>query len=167
MSAQTFQFRRYPAERARRVTSGPHWGRRSLVGLAAGLILLFTGASFASFQPHEMANVLVLGGLGLLIFSVFAFCRWLWRSIRSASGRPWGRLLVLGIGTASLVNLIALEQHQFDWLPVLNGIQWALAIGLLARLSWLASRRDSATAEAARWAAGASGEQIVSDALAQ
>ena len=56
MNAQTFQFRRYPAERARRLTAGPHWGRRSLVGLAAGLILVLTGASFASFQPREMAT---------------------------------------------------------------------------------------------------------------
>jgi hypothetical protein len=25
VTAQTFQFRRYPAERARRATAGPHW----------------------------------------------------------------------------------------------------------------------------------------------
>jgi hypothetical protein len=167
MNAQTFQFRRYPAERARRVTAGPHWGRRSLVGLAAGLILVLTGASFASFQPREIAIGLVIGGLGLLIFSAFAFCTWLWRSIRSASGRPWGRLLVLSIVVASAVNLVALERHELEWLQVLNGVEWALAIGLLSRMTWLVTRRGSAEVEAARWAAGASGEQIVSDALAE
>jgi hypothetical protein len=167
MNAQTFQFRRYPVERARRLTAGPHWGRRSLVGLAVGLILVFTGASFASFQPREMALGLAVGGLGLVVYSAFAFCTWLWRSIRSANGRPWGRLLVLCIVVVSFVNLLALEQHQFDWLPALNHVEWTLAIGLFVRLSWLATRQDSAKAEAARWAAGASGEQIVSDALVQ
>jgi len=73
----------------------------------------------------------------------------------------------LFIVLAWLVNLVAIDWHQLDWLPVLNGVQWALAIGLLVRLSWLVTRRGSAEAEAARWAAGASGEQIVSDALAQ
>src|ERR1051325_5559713 len=34
-------------------------------------------------------------------------------------------------------------------------------------MTWLATRRDSTEADVARWDAGATGEQIVSDALAQ
>jgi len=166
VTAQTFQFPRYPAERVRRLTAGPHWGRRSLLDLAGALILIVAGAAFWSFQPRAIAIALLVGGLCVLAFAVFAFCVWLVRALRS-SGRPWGRLLMLAVVFAWMVNFVALEQRQLDWLPVLNGIEWALAIGLLASISWLVTRRDSAEVEAARWDAGATGEQIVSDALGQ
>jgi hypothetical protein len=104
--------------------------------------------------------------LGVLAYAAFAFCTWLVRALRS-SGRPWGRLLVLCVVVVSLVNLVAIERHELGWLPVLNGVEWALAIGLVSRMTWLVTRRDSAEGETARWAAGATGEQIVSDALAQ
>lgn len=166
MTAQTFQYPRYPAERARRLAAGPHWGRRALVAFAGGFSLIVASASFWSFQPRETAIVLLVGALGVLSFAAFAFCVWVARALRS-SGRPWGRLLVLSIVVTSLVNLVALEQHQVDWWPYLNGIEWALAIGLLSRMTWLATRGSSAEAETARWAAGASGERIVSDVLGQ
>src|SRR5207237_8630913 len=153
-----------PAEKAHRLKAGPHWGRRSLVGLAGGLVLILAGAAFWSFQPRDLAIAMLVGGLSVLAFAAFTFCVWLVRALRS-SGRPWGRLLVLAVVFAWLVNFVAIEQRQLDWLPVLNGIEWALAIGLLVRLSWLVSRRASSEAEAARWNAGATGETIVSDAL--
>jgi hypothetical protein len=144
----------------------PHWGRRSLVAFAGALILIVAGASFWSFQPQAIAIALLVGGLGMLALAAFAFCVWLVRALRS-SGRPWGRLLMLAVLFAWLVNFVAIEQRQLDWLPVLNGIEWAFAIGLLVRVSWLVTRRDSSEAEAVRWDAGATGEQIVSDALTQ
>jgi Nuclease-related domain len=135
------------------------------VALSAGSVFVIAGATFWSFEPRQTAVALLLGGAGLLAFAMFALCAWLWRAMRS-SARPWGRLLVLSIVVGGLVNMVALEQHQLAWLPVLNGLEWALAIGLLLRLSWLGTRR-APEAETARWAAGATGEQIVSDALAQ
>src|SRR5690242_1714499 len=72
VTAQTFQFRRYPAERARRLTAGPHWDRRSLVDVGGALILIVAGASFWSVQPRAIAIALLVGGLGMLAFAVFA-----------------------------------------------------------------------------------------------
>jgi Nuclease-related domain len=64
------------------------------------------------------------------------------------------------------VNALAVEQYQRAWWPAVNGLQWALAIGLLLRLGWLAHRHQP-EAETARWAAGATGEDIVAGALEQ
>ncbi len=45
-------------------------------------------------------------------------------------------------------------------------MQWALAIALLVRLTWVARRRTP-EAEAGRWAAGVTGEDMVAAELAQ
>jgi hypothetical protein len=164
MTAQTFHFRRHPAEQALHLARGPRWGRRSLVELAVGLILILVAASFWSFQPREVAIGLLVGGLGLLTFTAISLCVWLWRALATASGRPWGRLLLLAITAVAVVNLVSLEQHRLEWLPVLSGLQWTLAIALLLRIVWLV-RRPASREDAAIWAAGATGEDIVSSVL--
>jgi len=166
MNAQTFQFRRHPAERARQLVTRPHWGRRALAALAGGLSLVFGGASFWSFQPRESAISLLLAGFGLLVFAAVAGGVWLWRGFSSPNGRPWGRLVLTSILLTWLVDVLAIEQHQVAWLPALNGLQWTLAIALLLRLGWL-TRQRTPEAEAARWAAGAAGEDVVANTLAE
>ena len=110
--------------------------KSGLVDFAGAFILIVAGASFWSFQPRSIAIALLVGGLGMLAFAAFAFCVWLVCALRS-SGRPWGRLLILAVVFAWIVNFVAIEQRQLEWLPVLNGIEWALAIVLLVRVSWL------------------------------
>jgi len=50
--------------------------------------------------------------------------------------------------------------------PVLNALQWAFVIGMVLRGGWLLSR-PAPRQEAAIWSAGATGEALVSAALAQ
>jgi len=166
MQAQTFQFRSYPAEKARQLAGGPSWGRRFLLSLGPGIALLFVGAAFSTFEPRAAAVGLILVGVGLLAFSLVAFGIWLWRSVCAASGRPWARLLVVGLIVVSVANGVAIAQHMLDVLPALNALQWAFAIALLVRVGWLATRR-APRAEAAIWAAGATGEDLVAQALAE
>src|SRR5918911_2936500 len=116
MTAQTFQFCRYPAEQARRLTGGPRWGRRSLLSLIGSFVLLLGGASFSTFEPGGVAVGLIVIGLGLLVFSGVAFAIWLSRVLRGP-GRPWGRLLALSTLTAGAANLVALQEHQVAWVP--------------------------------------------------
>jgi len=89
MTARTFQFCRFPAEQTRRLLAGPRWGRRSLVGLASGLVLLLAGASFSTFEPRAAALGVILAGVGMLIFSGVAFGLWLHRALRGGGGRLW------------------------------------------------------------------------------
>src|ERR1700716_2418890 len=105
MTAQTFQFPRYPAEQARRLAGGPSWGRRSALGLASGLILLLGGRSFSTFQPREAAIGMISAGLALLVFSLVAIGIWVWRALHKDRGRPWGRLFVAGLCTAWVVDV--------------------------------------------------------------
>jgi hypothetical protein len=146
MHAQTFQFRRHPAEQARRLAGGPDWGRRSLVSLAGGPVLLLGGLSFWGFQPCESVLGLIVVGAGLLTFSAVAFAAWLWRALHPQSGgRPWGRLLVLGLLAVWLLSAVASQARETAWIPALNGLGWALAVGLLVRLGWLARRPGPGT----------------------
>jgi hypothetical protein len=165
MTARTFQFHRFPADQARRLVAGPRWGRRALLGLAGGLVFLLVGASFLTFEPRGAALSVLLAGVGMLVFSGIALSLRLWRALRGAGGRPWGRLLVLGMVVVWAANTVAIENQQLAWFPTLNGLQWVLAIALLARLTWLARRTPSA--EAGRWAAGATGENMVAAELEQ
>jgi hypothetical protein len=109
MTAQTFQFRRFPAEQARRLVAGPRWGRRSLLGLAGGLVLLLVGASFWTFEPRGAALGVLVAGVGMLVFSAVALSLWLGRALRGADSRPWGRLLILGMVVVWAASTVAIE----------------------------------------------------------
>ena len=165
MSAQVFQFPRYPAEQARRLARGSAWDRRWLVSLVGGLVLLLGGGSFWAFPPREVAIGLILAGLGLLVFSLVALGVWLWRVLRGP-GRPWGRVLLLGLGALWVLSSMAVQQHAITLAFTLGALQWVFGLCFLLRLGWLARRRGPA-AEAAIWAAGAAGEDLVAHALAQ
>jgi hypothetical protein len=164
VTTHTFQFRRFPTEQAQRLRGGPAWGRRSLLSLAAGSTFLLGGAAYWVFQP-ETATVLMLVGLGLLIFSAVALCAWFWRLVR-APHRPWGRLMLVSLFASWALDTVAQQQHAVAWAAALGALQWVLLIGLVLRFLGR-GKRLSAQDDAARWEAGARGETIVADALAK
>lgn len=164
MTAQTFQYQRYPAEQARRLLAGPSWGRRFVLGLTSGLVLLLGGTSFWTFEPRQVAIALVAAGLALLVFSVVALAIWFRQGLRQSAGRPWGRLLAASLLAVWALDVWAVQQHAYELAANLNAVQWALAVSLLLRIGWLARRRPP-RAEAAIWAAGAAGEDLVAREL--
>jgi hypothetical protein len=123
----------------------------------------------------------MLAGTGVLACSAVCFGLWLWRFLLGSP--PWGRLMLLAL----MVNYLAGRPlvGAYPWAaPVDSVVSWGLLLGLVLR--WRQLRRqsvpdptvphgtriavDGAAApddEAARWAAGALGENIVGDALAQ
>jgi Nuclease-related domain len=140
------------------------WGSSVPARLGPGAALLFVGAAFWTFEPRAGAAGMLLVGVGGLAFALVAFGFWLWRSVRGTTGRPWGRLLFVGLVIASALHGTAI-QRMVDVLPMLNALPWALALLLLVRVCWLATRRPP-RAEAAIWAAGAMREDLVAQALA-
>jgi len=165
MKTQTFQFNRFPAEQAQRLTSrGQPWGRRSLLGLAGGVACLL-GATVASTLEPQTAVVLMFVGLAFGLFSAVALCAWFWCLLRGPH-RPWGRLTLVGLLASWVLNMVAQQQHAFPWMVGLGALEWALSIGLVIRF-FGRHRARSAQDDAARWAAGALGENIVAAALAQ
>jgi hypothetical protein len=124
----------------------------------------------------------MFGGAGLLVLSAVCLCLWLWRLLHHDP--PWGRLMVFGLVLNYFLGRPLLD--GYPWVaPIDSVLAWGLLIGLVLRRRQLHHRRlatDPAVPgvaasfsagiavqqnEAARWAAGAAGENIVADALAQ
>jgi hypothetical protein len=107
----------------------------------------------------------MLAGLGLLAFSLVALGVWVWQALRGP-GRPWGRVLLLGLGALWVLSSMEVQQHAITMAFTLGALQRVFGLCFLLRLGWLARRRGPA-AEAAIWAAGAAGEDLVAHALGQ
>jgi hypothetical protein len=148
-----------------------------LLTLLGGIWCVLSGyARWTAVPQEDTATWLMLGGTGLLGVSVICLCVLIWRSLRG--NPPWGRLLLLAVVLNYLVGRLVVGAYPWA-APIDSAIGWALLIGLvlrwrqLRRRSELAQsvRHDTAADEsggtdvAARWAAGAFGEQVVAGAL--
>ena len=67
MKAQTIQFRRFPAEQARRLAGGPAWGRRARLSLGGSIALSLIALFIVDWQLG-----LALAVLTLLVFAIVA-----------------------------------------------------------------------------------------------
>jgi hypothetical protein len=197
VSARRFQFPRFAAEQAAHLAAvhggrpglprsgGRRWGWLCLLTLAVGSGCLLGGYldwTAVESTQHDTGTWLIVGGLGLLSLGALALCLWVWRAVREPN-RPWGRLMLLSLLVVSFGGGLAQGQLALPWTAaVLNGLGWALFMGLVLRVLWLGRRgRSRVTSpqwacgdygapatvddEVARWAAGATGERVVAEAL--
>lgn len=196
MTARVFQFRQYAAERSAQLTSalgtyppsrrragGRPWGWLFLLSLVGGIWCVVSGYVYwtATFE-RDTGTWLMLGGIVLLAFSAVCFLLWVWRFVHGDP--PWGRLMLLGLALNYLVGRPLVGTQPWA-APVESVLDWGLLIGLVLRWRQLRGHRSApdkpvrlgpATLagntvaqndDAARWAAGAVGENIVADALAR
>jgi hypothetical protein len=196
VTARVFQFPQYAAERSAQLTGaqgsypppqqragGRPWGWLFVLSLVVGIWSVVSGFVYGtSAAQRDTGTWLLLGGTVLLAFSALCLCLWVWRFLRG--NPPWGRLLLVGLVLNYLVSgpLVG----AYPWAAPIDGVVgWGLLIGLVLRWRQLHNRRSvrervagsSATTvagntvsqedEAARWAGGAIGENIVADALAR
>src|SRR5207245_11139297 len=124
-------------------SGGRPWGGLFLVTLAAGSGCLLGGYldwTAVESAQHDAGAWLVACGLGLLSLSALALWLWVWRVLR-APNRPWRRLVLLSL----LVLLAGRGPAQSQLAPpwagaAMNGLGWALFIGLVLRVLWLGRR---------------------------
>jgi Nuclease-related domain len=196
VTARVFQFPQYAAERSAQLTGaqGPYpppqrraggrpWGWLFLLSLVGGIWSVVSGyAYWTSAAQRDTGSWLLVGGIVLLAFSALCLCLWVWRFLHG--NPPWGRLLLVGMVLNYLVGR-PLAGAQPWFAPIDFVLGWGLLIGLVLRWRQLRRgrsapdkpvRRDAAAFEgstiaraddAARWAAGAVGENIVADTLAR
>jgi hypothetical protein len=196
VTARTFQFPKYAAERSAQLTSAPGtyppsgrraggrpWGWRFLLSLVGGIWCVVSGYVYWSATLERDAGTwLMLGGMGLLACSAVCFCLWVWRFVHG--NPPWGRLMLLGLALNYLVGRPLMGAQP--WLaPLESVLDWGLLIGLVLRWRQLHRVRSASDRpvrsgtptlarntvaqndEAARWAAGTVGENIVAQTLAR
>src|SRR5579859_3417215 len=109
VTARTFQFPQYAAERSAQLTSAPGtyppsgrraggrpWGWLFLLSVVGGIWCVVSGYVYWSAPlGRDSGSWLTLGGMGLLAFSAVCFCLWVWRFVHG--NPPWGRLMLLGL----------------------------------------------------------------------
>jgi len=161
------------------------WGWLFLLSLAVGSGCLLGGyldSTAVESTQHDTGTWLMVSGLGLLSLAALALCLWVWRVLR-APNRPWGRLMLLSLLVLLAGRGPAQSQLALPWAgAAMNGLGWGLFIGLVLRVLWLGRRGSTRVAstgwvsgdfgdagteqdEVARWAAGATGERVVAEAL--
>jgi hypothetical protein len=196
VTARVFQFPQYAAERHAGLTraqslyvrptqrsGGRPWGWLFLITVLGGSGSVVSGFVYWTTTPQRDTGAwLMLGGVALLAISAICFCRWVWRLLHAEP--PWGRLMLLGLVLNYFVGRPLAATYPWS-VPALSVLGWGVLIGLVLRWRQIRRRRSARDQvvhhgtsasiastvadkdEAARWAAGTFGEEIVASALAR